>query len=231
MLAALARLPGTLLRDVPVDPDAETARSWVEAELADPIYHERQSLLDMALRWLLERWEDAQGAISGVDPVAAALVLGSIVLVGTLVVLAVAGPVRRGRRLERGSVELFVDDTRTAAELRAAADAHALAGRWSDAVADRFRALLRALEERAVVDERPGKTAHEAALEAGAALPAHAADLLRGSRLFDDVCYGDADASADDDAWLRALDAAVAAARPTHGAALPDDDALPAVPR
>ncbi len=220
--AALARALTPVPGEVPVDPDAETARGWAEAELANPIYHERESLLMAAIRWLLERWADAQVAVRGVDPRTAALVLGTLVLIGVLVVLVVAGPVRRARRAERASVELFGDDVRSAAELRAGADAHAAAGRWSEAVLDRFRALLRGLEERALVDERPGKTAHEAAAEAAAVLLDQAEDLLRGSRLFDDVCYGDAAATADDDAWLRALDRAVQGARPQVRASAAD---------
>jgi len=75
--------------------------------------------------------------------------------------------------------------------------------------------VVRDLEERGLLDERPGRTAHEAARLAGAALPSVAELLARGGDLFDDVVYGDRDATADDDATMRALDAAVRAARPT----------------
>jgi len=206
--------PGRLLSDVPVVPDAETARRWAAAELADPIYHKRQSLLEVAWEWIQERLAEAQQALGQVDAGFAALLLVVVVVLGVLIALAVAGPVRRARRAGRASTEVFVDDERSAAELRASADALAAAGRWSEAVLDRFRAILRSLDERAVLDDRPGRTAHEGALEAAGALPACGDDLLRASGLFDDVCYGDVHATSDDDAWLREVDAAVRAATP-----------------
>jgi hypothetical protein len=122
---------------------------------------------------------------------------------------------RRASRA-RASTEVFVDDARTAAELRAGADAHAAAGRWREAVLDRFRAVLRSLEERAVLAERPGWTADEAAEEAALALPTRAGDLRRASRLFDDICYGDVQARPEDDAWLRTVDDAVRDTRPVR---------------
>lgn len=215
--------------DVPVDPDAETARDWLRAELADPIYLERPNLLQRVWDWILEQLEQAEDAIGGMDARLAAIIVVSVVAVGVLVALLVAGPIRRGRRDQRASVDVFGDDTRSAAELRAAADAAAAQGRWADAVLDRFRAVLRSLEDRTVLDPRPGRTADEGAREAGVRLPPCADDLVRAARLFDDVCYGDAEGRPDDDAFLRELDRRVAATRPT----LPADQPAPelAVPR
>jgi len=207
-----------VVTEVPVDPDAETARRWAEQELADPIYHQGESLLQVVLRWIQERLAEAQNALSTMNGRSAAIVLGSVVIIGVVVTLLVVGPVRRSRRSQRSSVEVCVDDNRTAAELRRSADALAAAGRWSEAVLDRFRAILRSLEERAVVDERPGRTAHEAAVQAAAVLPPRAADLHRASRLFDDVCYGDVETGRDDDAWLRQVDDAVRNTRPVAAA-------------
>ena len=218
MVPGLLAVLAGVLTEVPVDPDAETARRWAEQELADPIYHRGESLLQVVLRWIQERFAEAQNALSTMDGRSAALVLGSVVIVGVVVTLLVVGPVRRSRRSQRYSVEVFVDDNRTAAELRRSADALAAAGRWSEAVLDRFRAILRSLEERAVVDERPGRTAHEAAVQAAAVLPPRASDLHRASRLFDDVCYGDVETGRDDDAWLRQVDDAVRNTRPVAAA-------------
>jgi len=215
--ALLAVLAG-VVTEVPVDPDAETARRWAEQELADPIYHQGESLLQVVLRWIQERFAEAQNALSTMNGRSAAIVLGSVVIIGVVVTLLVVGPVRRSRRSQRSSVEVFVDDNRTAAELRRSADTLAAAGRWSEAVLDRFRAILRSLEKRAVVDERPGRTAHEAAVQAAAVLPPCAADLHRASRMFDDVCYGDVEAGRDDDAWLRQVDDAVQNTRPVAAA-------------
>ena len=218
MVPALLAVLAGVVTEVPVDPDAETARRWAEQELADPIYHRGESLLQVVLRWIQEQLAAAQNALSTMDGRSAALVLGSVVIVGVVVTLLVVGPVRRSRRSQRSSVEVFVDDNRTAAELRRSADTLAAAGRWSEAVLDRFRAILRSLEKRAVVDERPGRTAHEAAVQAAAVLPPCAADLHRASRMFDDVCYGDVEARRDDDAWLRQVDDAVQNTRPVAAA-------------
>jgi hypothetical protein len=211
-LRVFARLGGD---DVPVVPDAETARGWARDELADPIYHQHESLLNQIIRWVMERLTEAQGALSSMDGGAAALVLGTAAILGVAIVLVIAGPVLRARR-SRTSTEVFVDDSRTADQIRASADALAAAGRWSDAVLDRFRAILRSLEERAVLAERPGWTADEASSEAGAALPSCAEDLRRASRLFDDVCYGDARATEQDDTWLRGVDLVVRETRPVR---------------
>ena len=79
---------------------------------------------------------------------------------------------------------------RSAAEHRADAERAAAAGDWEEAVRQRFRALVRALEERDVLDERPGRTADEAAAEAARSMPASAAELAWAARQFDDVAYG-----------------------------------------
>ena len=235
VLDRLVRVPGTLhrvLADVPVDPDAETARRWAESELADPIYHEqRESLLTKAIRWVLEQLTKVGDRASGLDLRTTTLVVVGALVLAAIVVLVVAGPGRRARRAGRGSTAVFVDDVRSADELRASADAFAARGAGAEAVLDRFRAVLRSLEDRALLDPRPGRTAHEAAADGGRRLPACADDLRRAGLLFDDVCYGDAAASADDDAWLREVDLRVAAARPVSPAdAGRGADAL-AVPR
>jgi hypothetical protein len=118
-----------------------------------------------------------------------------------------------GRR-EATVPALFTGHVRTAAEHRAAADAHSAAGRWADAVRERLRAVIRSLEERGVLDERPGRTADEAATDAGAVLPSSAAELRRAARHFDEVWYGGRTAGPESDALLRGLDERVRAARP-----------------
>ncbi|WP_182111725.1 MULTISPECIES: DUF4129 domain-containing protein [unclassified Actinotalea] len=228
-MSATGALAGAVRAGIPVDPDAETARDWLRRELADPIYHQRPSLLQRAWEWLLEQLDGMEVALSGMDSRAAALLVVGVVVVGGLIALLVAGPVRRARRGRRESVDAFGDDQRSAVELRAAADAAAAQGRWSEAVLDRFRAVLRSLEDRTVLEPRPGRTAHEGAVAAAHRLPTCGDDLVRASRLFDDVCYGDVAATGEDDAWLRDLDRRVAATRPVTPAE-PAPDAM-AVPR
>src|SRR5690606_13734960 len=141
--------------------------------------------------------------------------------------LLVAGPVRRARLARRAPVAVLGDDVRSAAELRAAADALAAQGRWSEAVLDRFRAMTRSLEDRTILADRPGRTARQAADLADVRLPSCAADLADAARLFDAVCYGDVAADRDDDARLRELDARLVATRPlaVGGARVLQDEA------
>lgn len=198
--------------DVPVEPDADEARRWLERELLDPVYDDSPSLLERILDWVGSLFDDVP--VLGLDGRVAALVVVVLLAVVAGIALWVAGPVRRTRRPAGGGAVLGGDDTRTAAQLRAAADAAAAREDWHAAVAERFRAVVRALEERTVLDERPGRTAHEAVEAAAYRLPSSAAVLRDAGRLFDDVVYGDQPAGPADDARLRAADAAVAAERP-----------------
>lgn len=211
--ATAALRPLALRGEVPVVPDADQARGWLERELADPVYHQQPSILSRLLEWLRGLFARADGAALG--DVGTLLVVVGVLAVVVVVTFLVTGPVRRSRRLARAGSVLDADDRRSAAELRAAADAAAARGDWAAAVADRFRALVRSLEDRTVLDERPGRTAHEAVEAAGLRLPAHARDLRSAGRLFDDVVYGDVVPGAADDAALRELDARLAATRPT----------------
>jgi phage-related minor tail protein len=200
-----------VLADVPVVPDAETARRWATEELADPAYHRSPSLLDRLLEWLGSLFDGASSL--SLPPVAVVVTVVLVLLLVLAVAFWVAGPVRASRR-GTASVVVLGDDTRTADQLRAAADDAAARGDWATAVLERFRAVVRSLEERAVLLDAPGRTADEAAEAAGARLPAHTTDLRRAARLFDDVCYGQAAVDAGADAWMRTLDRQVADTRP-----------------
>jgi hypothetical protein len=121
------------------------------------------------------------------------------------------GPLARSGQADH---ELFAGRPQSAAEHIAAADAHAAAGAWAEAVRERLRAVVRSLEERGLLDPRPGRTADEVAWEAGAVLPHCASDLRAAVRVFDDVWYGGRQATQEHDLQLRALTAKVASARP-----------------
>ncbi|MFC7878169.1 DUF4129 domain-containing protein [Isoptericola sp. NPDC057391] len=201
---------GALVADVPVDPDRETAHRWLLEELSRPEYSTEPSLLDRLLTWLGDLFD---GLTLGEGRFPLAFVVVVVVVLVAALAWWVAGPVRLARRRRRSAVVLDGEE-RTAAELRASADAAAARGDWSAAVLDRFRALVRSLEERVVLDERPGRTAQEAAHDAAARLPAAAAELHDAARLFDDVCYGTLPAGPEDDRHLRDLDERVRGLRP-----------------
>lgn len=171
---------------IPRDPAREAARR----ELSKRMYHENdpglfQRAMDAFWDWLDRLFNAASTATPG----------GAVGLVVVLLaVVAVIGALwwRLGtpRIGPTSSAVLFDDRPRSAAEHRAAAEAHTAQGHWNQAVQERMRAVVRSLEERALLDTRPGRTADEAAAEAGRTLPAHTDRLRTAARDFDDVTYG-----------------------------------------
>ncbi|MFJ4575861.1 DUF4129 domain-containing protein [Streptomyces sp. NPDC088846] len=201
--------------DIPVDTPRVPAREAAKHELSKPMYHENdpnllQRGLDRLWDWIGDLLNTASGAAPG-GP------LGLVVLVLVVIGLVAALWWRLGtpHRTARSADTLFFDDSpRSATEHRAAAEAHAAAHRWNEAVQERMRAIVRSLEERALLAPRPGRTADEAAAEAGRPLPAHATRLHAAAREFDDVTYGGR--TADQQAYLavRALDLDLETAKP-----------------
>ncbi|MET7698952.1 DUF4129 domain-containing protein [Streptomyces sp. NPDC005485] len=174
----------------PVTTPRDPAREAARRELSKRMYHENEpGLIQRALNAFWEWVDKLLGAASTATPGGT---LGLVVIV--LAVLAVLGALwwRLGtpHRAATSSATLFDDRPRSAAEHRAAAEAHAAQGHWNQAVQERMRAVVRSLEERALLDPRPGRTADEAAAEAGHALPSHADRLRAAARDFDDVTYG-----------------------------------------
>ncbi|MFD9332639.1 DUF4129 domain-containing protein [Streptomyces sp. NPDC060065] len=174
----------------PVTIPRDPAREAAERELSKPMYHENDpSLAQRALDTVWDWIDKLFGAASTATPGGA---LGLAVIV--LAVLAVAAALwwRLGtpHRAPTSASALFDDRPRSAAEHRASADAHAAQGHWNQAVQERMRAIVRSLEERALLDPRPGRTADEAAAEAARTLPSHTDRLRAAARDFDDVTYG-----------------------------------------
>ncbi|MFD9083781.1 DUF4129 domain-containing protein [Streptomyces erythrochromogenes] len=214
---------GLITRTAALLPTAETppvttprapAQEAAERELSKPMYHENDpSLVDRALRAFFDWLDDLFGAASGATP-GGAVGLVAIVLLVLLAGAALWWRLGAPRRAAAAAGTLFDDGIRSAADHRTAAEAHAAAGRWTEAVQERMRAVVRSLEERTLLDPRPGRTADEAAAEAAVSLPDHAADLRAAARTFDDVTYGGRTADADAYARLRTLDLTLDRAKP-----------------
>lgn len=144
------------------------------------MYHENDpSLLERALdafwEWVDKLFNAASSATPGGALGLLVVVLAALALIGAL--WWRLGTPRRG---PTSAAPLFDDRPRSAAEHRAAAEAHAAQAHWNQAVQERMRAVVRSLEERALLDPRPGRTADEAAAEAARTLPAHT-DRLRAA--------------------------------------------------
>jgi hypothetical protein len=178
------------------------------------MYHEHDPSLPQ--RALNAFWDWVAGLFDAASTATPGGSVGLLVIV--LAVLAVMGALwwRLGtpRRTPTSSASLFDDRPRSAAEHRAAAAAYAAQGHWNQAVQERMRAVVRSLEERALLDVRPGRTADEAASEAGRTLPNHADRLRAAARDFDDVTYGGRAADEGTYHRLTALDDDVERARP-----------------
>jgi hypothetical protein len=197
----------------------DVARQAAEAELSKPEYHRAQpNFIVRAVNWILEKLQDLiGGAVENAPggPVGL-IVLIALVVAGVVALRLRLGPLNAARRRSGDALFGAEGHGRTAAAHRSAADAAAARGDWDTAVAERLRAIVRALEERVVIDERPGRTADEATAEAGRHLPALADGFRSAARVFDDVRYGGRTATAAMDAALRDLDTKAAKARPAH---------------
>jgi hypothetical protein len=210
---------------VPITVGRDEARRAAADELAKPAYaHARPSLTKRALDWLGHElttlWDKAFGNSSGGGSQGWTAVLVALVLlvVAVVVIRRRYGPMRRRVTADQA---LFDEAApMDAAGYRHAAEEHAASGRWAEAVRARLRAVIAALEERAVLDPRPGRTADVAAREAGALLPDQAPALLAAARVFDDIWYGQTAAAPEDYRRLVAVDEAVAAARVRVGSAV-----------
>jgi hypothetical protein len=211
----MIRAAGIAVAEVPVEPDADEAREWLQRELQGPEYAAAQpTWFDLAWQDFLE-WLDSLALPSG----GAASPLGALVIVlivAALVGLAflVFGLPRRERR-RRATGALFGErDDRDAAALRRSAAAALSAGDWATAIAERFRAIARDLDERTILSLSPGTTAHDAAGRAGLAFPEHATGLAEAARAFDAVRYLGGAGSREEAEQVARLDDAVRAARP-----------------
>lgn len=210
-----------VLAGILADPvNRDDARRRAQDELSKAIYHRYDDPWPVrAMKWLGRELDHAFGAAAAHSPGGGVGAVGFVVLLVAIVVVARwrLGPMSRTAHV---SVDVLADTTATAAEHRRRAKTAADGGDWKTAVIERMRALARALEERAVLDARPGRTADELAADAGRSLPAAREVLAAAATTFDAVAYGDRPATSGDyDVVCRADDAA-ASARPAELAAV-----------
>ena len=208
LLSASLRVAGP-----PLAPDREAAREAARRELAKPMYAEDDpSLLERGVIWLLERLADLLDRAVAASPGGWAGLLG-LLLVVVLAALAIRLRVGPTGRAASSGARLFVGGVRSAADHRSAAERAEARGEWAEAVRERLRAVVRGLEERGLLDPRPGRTADEAAADAALLLPDYEKDLRSAARSFDEVWYGGASATPAAAARVRALDGALRTAR------------------
>ncbi|WP_141581170.1 DUF4129 domain-containing protein [Actinomadura sp. WMMA1423] len=196
----------------------DEAREAARRELEKQIYQrDKPSWLERAwddfsewLRHLFQRAPAPESQSTGGGWVSIAIIVVIVLVAVALVVWLMWG--RGNPRSRKGA--LLEDTPSTAFDHREAAERHAEAARWAEAIRERLRAIARDLEERAVLAARPGRTADELAAEAGAAVPELAGELAAGVRIFDDVWYGDRPGTPEGYARMKELDERLQAARP-----------------
>jgi hypothetical protein len=189
------------------------AQTAARDEVAKRAYHRHDpSLATRALRWLWNKLGHLLEAGTRHSPghAVGALLVMAIVAAVIVLILARVGALRRTPRADEaifGTAETTADDHRKLARQFAAS------ARWAEAIREHLRAIARELEQRGVLDPRPGRTAAELCREASRELPALARDLSTATSTFESVWYGGRTATADDERLLRDLDNAVAGSR------------------
>lgn len=211
----------------PIDIGRDEARRRAEEELAKAKYQGLPQWLKDLLAWLDARWDDIRElADPGGTPRAPGQVdwvylLIVIVVVTAIVLLVWKFGLPKWRKRTRDA-EVEADPDQSPEDYRSIADRAAQAQEWTVAVRERFRALVRELEERTIIDPRPARTALEAAGTSARMLPAVERDLHAAALLFNDVMYGER--IADHAAYARMVEADAAVRAAADSFRHPDDD-------
>ncbi len=214
MTGAIVRFSALGL-DTPIAIDRDGAARAARRELSRGLYH--PGLGDRVSGWVGQSlsWLGAQLSRLGGNGPASGWV-GGLVLAVAMVVLALGiwrlGLPARQRRSRAAQVAAATPEL-DAAGHRAAALAAAAAGDRATAVRERFRALTRELEQRAVLDAVPGRTATEIASDAAAVVPALGPVLHPAAAALGAIVYGSGSAGPADLAAVAAADEAVQAVR------------------
>ena len=206
----------------PVDPDRDEARRWLEEELRAGDYQLGESLVVRAWRWLTDRLPDL--GLSGQLPAGAAWALLAVVLVAAAAVVAFAARDRWRRGALGGSDRrgaVLEESGTSAAGYRARARAAAREGDHDGALLNAYRAIAAGAVERALVDGRPGRTAHEVSVALAPLFPAEAEQLAGAAASFDAVRYGGARAVASTAEGVLELERRISTARPAPAATPP----------
>jgi hypothetical protein len=197
----------------PLTPGADEARQQLSDELSKPVYTDVRNWLTDQIRKLIDWLTGDQQSSHALSSGQLTAIVVTVVAVAAVAIWTFLGPVRTERR--RLATAVLADEERTAQQLREDAARLATADDWGQATVQLFRALVRSLGERAVIEDTSGLTAHEAAVQAGARLPDLRAGLAEGAEVFDALAYGRRTGSRPQYQTMLALDTAVSQARAT----------------
>lgn len=202
-------MSGLIPLDVPVQLSRQEAQRLAAEELAKVKYGiDMPDWLQRLLDWLKNLLESllpsqppAFGGGAGpqwILPVVVVLLLAAL----AFIVWKVGLP-RFNRRHKDAEVDVDADVSPD--EYRTLADEAAAREDWETAVRERFRALVRELEIRTVLDPRPSRTAMEVAWVTGRVAPPASADVTAAASVFSEVTYGDTVPTGTHDDTMRRL--------------------------
>lgn len=178
--------------DIPLTPDQDTGRQWLETELSQAVYQQSEGLFARIQRFFMDWLESFDGSVAGTAwSFAGLLALG-------LLIIGFAYFRMRGKRLitraeKTGSIG--VDQDISADEYLNLAREAAATGSWHDAAVAQFRALVKSAEERVIISVDPSRTALEAANTLRQDSPELEAPVTAAAHTFDAVVYGHDDAT------------------------------------
>jgi hypothetical protein len=205
-----------------LSPTPPQAREWLRQELQGPEY--QSPWLDSVLRWvtdLLSRLLDGARNLAGLSPLITALIALAVIALLVWVL-----PRVRREPVASVSTGAVLEDLRiTSRHYRDLASQALREGRFDDAVLDGFRAIAKDMSDRRVLDDAPGRTAHEVSLALAPPFPGYAERLAGAADLFDSVRYGHRRANQGQATRIHQLDAELATTRPSL-AASPHPDLL-----
>jgi hypothetical protein len=203
-----------------LDPTPGEARKWLADELNGQPYG--QSWLSSLTRWVADRLASLFDAVGRAADSGLSLLVTVLVAFAVIALLVWVLPKVRRESVVAGPDGAVLDDLTITAETYRKLAAQALAdGRYDGAVLDGFRAIAKDMSDRTLLDDAPGRTAHEVSLTVGRAFPAHAGRLAQAADVFDAVRYGHRRATADQANQIRQLDTELIGTRPVLTSSLP----------
>src|SRR5690625_4054296 len=176
----------------PLLPDADDARQWASDELSRRVYHDDPSLLEWLWEKFLELLDRIISAGSGLDSAFVPLMILAVIAAVVVLAIMLAGPLQRSTRHAPGAGAVIAeDDARSAADMREAAQRALRAGDYPLAAIEQFRAIVRRLSDRAILDVAAGMTASEVAAFASEPFPDLSGELAQAARVFNRALYGE----------------------------------------
>ncbi len=197
------------------------ARDEARRELSKSIYADAEpGWFTRLIEWINDKITDI---FDWLTPDPADKGLGGFTGLGTLALLILLlaavviirmwlGPLRRAARTDHGGDD-GLHSTLSSEALREQAEEFARRGAYAEAVRARLRAAVRMLEEKGVLDPRPGRTAGEIVAEVARTAPEAAEPLREAVTVFSEIWYGGQSATQASYTALARADEALAALR------------------